>query len=597
MTYQLFETPGDHVERGGSAASADGEHLVRAVLDFAGRLAAAHDVDAVLRATAEVLRTFGVVRMAVAIPSAGQWTVRWLDDLRDTGMHLVEEHQNGRVQRPHDRRALRSTLVPDLEEWAAGTSGSVLPLRTDDGADWMLITDEVDARGSDILHRLQLVANATATALRRVAEAGGAARDPLTGAVSRIAFEITLARALSERSGRLVGVVSCDLDRFRRVNEGLGHLAGDELLQLTAQRLLLAAGPEGIVARLGGDEFVVAFTDLASEEEAELRLHALDAALRPPVDLLGQVFYPTASFGCAIARSDVDGDGPALTLEVLRAAEASMQAAKDHVHNRPPAGAAFDLLHLDADLHAAVLHGDLLAHFQPLYDLATGRLCGFEALARWPHEQLGFIPPDVFIALAEDNGLIHTIGDQMLAMSRQFLAAQPDPETRLSVNASTKQVSVPGFARRVASVFGDDARQLGRLTIELTESALILDQDLVLRELHELRELGVGIAIDDFGSGYSSLSQLQELPVTELKIDRTFVQRAGIIGREVVEAVMQLAAGLGLTVVAEGVELPAQLQMLRSVGCDRAQGFLFSPPLPADLALALPRMGSEVMTD
>jgi diguanylate cyclase (GGDEF)-like protein len=385
-----------------------------------------------------------------------------------------------------------------------------------------------------------------------------------------------------------LGVVACDLDRFRRVNEGLGRAAGDELLRLAAERLSGAAGDHASVARIGSDEFVVVLPGVGSAADLEAHVAALDAAVRRPVRLGGRPFHPSASFGSAFLPPAPRDDVPGSALALLHAAEADLEVAKARRRNRPPEGAASDLLQLEADLHIALERRELVAHFQPVYDLRTGRLVGFETLARWPHPESGFIPPDVFIALAEDNGMIDAIGIQMLQAAGRFLSEHRDPSIVVSVNVSTKQASRRGFAGEVADLFAGAPEILGRLVLELTETAIVLDHRLVEQELRELSRLGVVVALDDFGSGYSSLKQLQDLPVTVVKIDREFVQREGAVGQGILEAMLRLAATLGLSAVAEGVERPEQLRMLQGLGCHQAQGYLFSPPLPADLAHALP---------
>jgi EAL domain-containing protein (putative c-di-GMP-specific phosphodiesterase class I) len=231
--------------------------------------------------------------------------------------------------------------------------------------------------------------------------------------------------------------------------------------------------------------------------------------------------------------------------------------------------------------------GEIVAVFQPQYDSRIGDLTGYEALARWHHPEHGSLPPDRFIPLAEANGLIHRLGDQVLEQACRFAdrvaAGRP---LQMQVNVSTQQLSVPGLADRIQRVLSGYPDRGWSLTVEITESALILDHGSALTELEQLRDLGVGVSIDDFGTGYSSLSQLRDLPATELKIDKSFVQREDAVGTSLLSAIVSLASSLGLTVVAEGIETRSQLATLRSLGCDRLQGMYLCPPLLAEEAPA-----------
>lgn len=597
---------------GGGAAhlpgrdASDADELV--TFEFARRLGRAEDAGEVARATVRVVRGFGLERVAVAVQAGGSTVVQALEGWQAESAGLQEARWRADRIGPTETIWTRiGALGAATDDGTAEVPLTVRPLQAGGVALGLLILGAPDRSLLDLpimQRRLDRVARAASAALLRLAgpgvERGRTGRDPLTGVLSRAGFEgyltRTLAGAGAAASGRFVGVVSCDIDRFRRVNDALGHTAGDELLRVVAGRLADAAGADGHVARVGSDEFLVAFRDLPAEDEIDRRQESLDAALRPPMEVDGRLLYLSASFGRAVEAGGTTGPAFRRSADLVRLAETDTRAAKDRRRSRPLQGGSLDLLELDADLHGAVDRGELVAYFQPLYDVPTGRLVAFEALARWPHPRLGFIPPDVFIALAEENGLIHAIGEQMLAQGRRFLAAQADPTTKLNVNVSIHEVSVPGFAQRVAAIFDGDEQALRRVTVELTESALILDHELVAGELRALRNLGVGVALDDFGSGYSSLSQLQEVPATELKVDKRFVACVGTASRSMLTAITQLAVGLGLVVVAEGVERADQLQMLRELQCHRVQGYLLSPALPAHLALALPRTIDDALS-
>ena len=575
----------------GSGGDAD----VISALEFAERLAAANGADEVARAAVDVVRELGIAQVAVVVGADGQSVVRSAKGWEGRENALVGTRC--RIPPPGSRRMTWASVAvgrPRIDAVAMDLPISVLPMRSDGRGTGSLIVGALDAGAADTVtrHRLERVAVATSDALARTAPASAAPPEvpgEPTSVVSRTTLEAGLTRAIAVGGDPVVGVMSCDLDRFRRVNEALGYPAGDELLRLVGERLVAAAGAGARVAQLGGGELAVAFTGASTQQEVAHRMDALDPALLPPLRVAGQLFYPSASFGRAVATSVADVDEPDRTIGLLHAAERDLRDHEDRGRMRPQEGSALALLHLDADLHAAVEHDELVAHFQPVYSVASGRLAGFEALARWDHPRLGSIPREVFIALAEDDGLIQAIGASVLDAARRFLTAPGGAGIGVAVHVSTKEVSIQGYARRVAGVFRDEPDALRRLTVELTESALVLEHEQVVQELRDLRELGVGVAIGDFGSGSSSLSQLQELPATELRIDPVFVQRTDAVGRGVLQAILRLAGSLGLTVVAGGVEQEEQLDMLRELGCDRAQGYLFSPALPAELAMALPR--------
>jgi EAL domain-containing protein (putative c-di-GMP-specific phosphodiesterase class I) len=255
-----------------------------------------------------------------------------------------------------------------------------------------------------------------------------------------------------------------------------------------------------------------------------------------------------------------------------------------HAHGLDASGS--ELLKWDTDLHDAIDRGEIVAYFQPQYDARTGNLTGYEALARWQHPEHGALPPDRFIPLAEADGLIARLGDQIIEQACRFAdLAAADRPLQMQVNVSVHQLSVPGLADRIRQVLTGYPDRTWTLDVEITESSLILDHALVRTELERIRDLGVGVSIDDFGSGYSSLSQLRDLPATELKIDKSFVHREDAVGRSLLTAILALAGSLDLTVVAEGVESRSQLATLRALGCDRLQGMYLCPPLIAEEAL------------
>ena len=414
--------------------------------------------------------------------------------------------------------------------------------------------------------------------------------DALTGLPNRALFQEFLDRALARgaRTGETVALLYFDLDRFKVVNDSLGHTAGDRMLVELGRRLQSAVRAGDVVARLGGDEFAVLCENLApggaaarAIEVAERILHAVD----DPVDVDGTEVRVTASVGIAIGGSGTDAVG------LLRDADAAMFRAKEAgracwwVFDAETRRAACDRFEGERALRAALDEGTLRVHYQPILDPRTRRCVGVEALLRWPSPDGAFRCPD--IALAEETGLIHPIGDVVLDTALGQLAAWRRVSGRdhlgltVGVNLAAAQLRHPGIVEAVASALRRHDVPAGALCLEITESVLVIEE--ARRHLEALHDLGVRFAIDDFGTGYSSLSYLQRLPVDVLKIDRDFVvplmadPRAAAIAGSVVE----LGHALGLTVVAEGVETPAQLERLVELGCDLVQGFLFAPALEA----------------
>jgi diguanylate cyclase (GGDEF)-like protein len=373
------------------------------------------------------------------------------------------------------------------------------------------------------------------------------------------------------------------------VNDALGHGVGDEVLRTVARIVGSAVRAGDIVGRIGGDELIVILSHLHSAAEAQAVVDRIATHLDNPIDAAGQQVYMRLSVGFAV--SDEIGevrDAEEAAAALLRRADAAMYRVKDtRAGNRAP-GTATELLALDADLHGAASRGELRVLFQPIVDVRTGQVVCHEALVRWMHPRFGLLLPSTFLPLAEDNGTMGEIDAAVLAESARFaeevekLGADPS----VSVNVSTRRSSWDGLIAEAKRLFSRDERSLHRLTLELTETHLAADMLDVQRQLARLRDLGVYIAIDDFGTGYSSLSQLQDLPVTELKIDKSFVHRAGALGVGLIRAMVHLARDLNLRVVAEGVETEEQRTMLVAAGCDRMQGYLFGHPVAAEEALA-----------
>ena len=415
-------------------------------------------------------------------------------------------------------------------------------------------------------------------------------RDALTGLLNRAALERALADALRRRQdGELVAVLFADVDRFKRVNDALGHGVGDEVLRTVARIVRSVVRDRDHVGRIGGDELIVILTALRDGAEAQVVVDRISDQLDRPVNASGQDVYIRLSIGFAVSDESIAATDPdEAAAALLRRADAAMYRIKDGRSKAPAPGTATDLLALDAELHGAAARGEFRVLFQPIVDARARQVVCHEALVRWMHPRLGLLAPDAFLPLAEDNGTMVEIDEAVLVQAGRFAAAASliGAEPSVSVNVSPRRSSWNDLIGQVTTLFDPDGGPLGRLTLELTESHLASDLADAQQTLARLRNLGVNIAIDDFGTGYSSLSQLQDFPVTELKIDKSFVHRAGALGIGLIHAMVSLARDLGLRIVAEGVETGEQRAMLMAAGCDRMQGYLFGRPVPIEEALS-----------
>jgi diguanylate cyclase (GGDEF)-like protein len=411
--------------------------------------------------------------------------------------------------------------------------------------------------------------------------------DPLTGLPNRALLMDRLGHALSQASRRdgHVAVLFLDLDNFKVVNDSLGHSVGDRLLKQVADRLDETIRVGDTLARFGGDEFVVICDCVGSLSDAEVLATRLADALQRPFALDDGDFHLSVSIGIALG-------GPSDTPEtVLRDSDAAMHQAKASGRNRTgvftAALRARTVARLDTDgaLRRAIDRQELTLHYQPVVDLLTGRVTGVEALVRWDRPEVGFVPPADFIPLAEENGLIMQIGQMVLDEACQQAAAwaKDGHDLLMGVNLSTSQLADPGLAAFVAETLARHGVAPGRLCLEVTESRLMQNLEQARVTLAVLRELGILLAIDDFGTGYSSLAQLCSLPFSWLKIDRCFVSdlTRDRAGEKVLGSVLHLAGSLEMSAVAEGVETAEQLETLRRLGCDTAQGFHIARPMPA----------------
>jgi len=416
--------------------------------------------------------------------------------------------------------------------------------------------------------------------------------DPLTGLPNSGLFNHRLEAAVerARRGEAAFAVAVVGLDRFKLVNDSLGRRAGDELLAAVADRLRGCVGSEDLLAHIAGDEFAILLDGIEGLSAATRAAACVQESLARPFDLHGHEVFTGASVGIALSYSGYERAEDAMR-DAMLALYRSKDARKGQyeVFDRDMHAAAMERLRLEMDLRRALERGEMRVHYQPIVSLRTGRIAGFEALARWQHPERGLVLPDDFIPLAEETGLILPIGMWVLEEACRELrgwqerAPEDDPPLTLAVNLSAKQFAQPDLVERVAQVLAETGVAGATLKLEITEGVIMQNTDVVVETLRALKALGVQIHIDDFGTGYSSLSYLHRLPLDALKIDRSFVA-PGATGEslQLVRTMVALAHALGVAVVTEGVETEDLLRELRGLSCEYGQGYLFSRPLPTE---------------
>ena len=430
--------------------------------------------------------------------------------------------------------------------------------------------------------------------------------DPLTELPNRSLFMNRVEQGLArlDRRGKALAILFFDLDRFKVVNDTMGHEKGDGLLQEIGKRLNEMLRPGDTAARFGGDEFTLLLEDLNGIDDARVITERLIAALQAPILMEGREFEVTASIGVAMSFSRHDRAS-----DLLRNADIAMYRAKNkgkaryEVFDTKMSAAALSRLQLEIELRQAVKWEQLRLDYQPLMDLNSDRIIGMEALVRWHHPDKGIISPVDFIPIAEESGLILSIGQWVLReachQAKQWQTQFPDLwPLKMSVNLSARQFQGSDIVAIVSDILAETELPASCLELEITETAVMEDADATIEILADLRELGVKLAIDDFGTGYSSLAYIERFPLDSLKIDRSFVQTIGQISRNgkdkkersvIMQAVQTLGQGLGIEITAEGIETPEQLSELREMGCAIGQGFFFARPLSAPSLTAMLR--------
>jgi diguanylate cyclase (GGDEF)-like protein/PAS domain S-box-containing protein len=431
------------------------------------------------------------------------------------------------------------------------------------------------------------------TEQRRTAERlqWAATHDDLTGLPNRTELLARVDAILQDADVGSVALLFIDLDNFKSVNDSLGHGIGDTLLTAMSVRLREVVGSQAVLARFGGDEFIVVLT---GGVDALAMAERVREAMREAVVVDGTELFVAASIGVSV--NDRAGVSAA---DLLRDADAAMYRAKargrDCVEAFAPGSHETTVLALRTagELRRGVERGEVVPYFQPIVELTTGHVVGFEALARWLHPERGLLTPDQFLPMAEETGLVEEIGasileDALAQFARWRARDLPFASAHLSVNVGTRQVVDPSFAGLVADLLAQTGIPADSLWLEITETALLADVKASTVALRNLRSLGLHLVVDDFGTGYSSLTYLKRFPVEALKIDKGFVAGLGLDSEDttIVEAVVNLGHSFGIAVIAEGLETPLQLSRLRELGCDRGQGYLFGRPRPASIVEA-----------
>jgi diguanylate cyclase (GGDEF)-like protein/PAS domain S-box-containing protein len=512
-----------------------------------------------------------------------------LDEVQGEDPHMLSSGQTPRAVYEDMWRCLQENSYWNGEIWDKKKTGEVYPK-------WASVSAIRDAEQKVMFY----IASYSDISERKANEARIdflAHHDPLTGLINRYNLENRLDQALlsAHRDNLRVAVMFIDMDRFKTINDTLGHHVGDLLLIEVARRLRESVRESDIVARLGGDEFIVVLTRISDEMDAAPLADKILRSLGQPYVCDGRELHSSPSIGIVVYPSDGE-DGPTLMKNADTAMYHAKELGRNNVQYFTPAmnAAASERLGLENDLHQALRNHQLHLVYQPQVCARDGQCVGVEALARWRHPLLGDVSPLKFIPVAEESGLIEALGSWVMEEAcRQLSAWQAEGVAgiRMAVNLSAQQLRSPGLVQSVDALLKRHGLKGSDLELEITESVAMENPERAIGQLQALRDLGVQLAIDDFGTGYSSLAYLKRLPIQVLKLDRTFVRdiETDPSDAEISAATLALAHNLGLKVIAEGVETEAQRDYLIQHQCDFMQGFLFSEPLPAGDALAFIR--------
>jgi len=541
--------------------------------------------------------THAAIGMALVSPQGRfmQANKAYCDMLGRTAAELIGGTLEDTVH-GEDMAPLREQLAELLRGAVTSIAAEVRGHRRDGSSVWMALN--VSLAHDWKVRADNLIIQAQDVSARRRAEAElyhNAYHDSLTQLSNRTHFNEQLNRALARahrHAEQRFAVMYLDFDRFKMVNDSLGHKAGDELLVHLARRLQASLRPTDVIARLGGDEFAILLDGMHHERDAIELTERIQRELSRPFQLGEMEVCITASIGITFSSDDYRS-----AEEIIRDADIAMYQAKSQGKAQY---ALFDSslhehvaaqLKLESELRRALaLGGQMSLVYQPIYALREQRLIGFEALVRWHHPERGFMDPAAFVPMAEETGLIIPLGNWVLAQAcqqmRRWRDAYGNHCLRVSVNVSSLQLNQPDFVARVRDVLAGAGLAPSQLTLEVTESVLMNSIETAVATLQQLRRMGVTLSIDDFGTGYSSLNYLATLPIDTLKVDRSFVERMARDGQgnEVVKAIFKLGQALSMQVFAEGIETDAQLVLLQELGCEYGQGFLLSRPVDAERA-------------
>lgn len=531
---------------------------------------------------------------------------RWrsMIGLEEIEAHLTEREWFDRVH-PEDRERLRREIDAQLSGRVPTLNSEHRVLHRDGSYRWML------GRGiavrDDHQKPYRMAGSLTDITERKRAEEQllyNAFHDALTGLPNRALMMDRLAMALNRQrrdKSHIMALMFIDFDRFKMVNDSLGHMAGDRMLVICSQRLKSVLRDTDTIARFGGDEFVILLEYLDDEAQAVLTAQRIEDQLSIPLELEGQDIFTSASIGIVFGNDTYEKPE-----DMLRDADIALYEAKATgrakyvIFDTNMHAAAVKMLQIDSELRRALERDEFVAYYQPLVWLGTGKIAGFETLIRWIHPERGLIPPGDFIPVAEETGLIEGIGHFVtLAVCKQlkeWSAKYPESSSlAVSVNCSPKELQSKKYIQRLDDMLTKYEVNRKQVKLEITESAIMDDQNEMARILHEIKELGVQLWIDDFGTGHSSLGHMHLFPFDGIKVDRSFVsvhhtelkEKPHVSKPQIVRTIVSLAQSLECQVVAEGIETPEQYVQLKQLGCDFGQGFLFSKPVPADTAAEL----------
>ncbi|MBS1797505.1 MAG: EAL domain-containing protein [Acidobacteria bacterium] len=512
----------------------------------------------------------GIVPDGKCVPTRNCWFNLIHPEERDAVVAELEAHLEGRIEHFENEHRI---------------------LHRDGEYRWVLIRGQ--AVRDETGRAVRIAGSLTDITKRKRAEeklAYDAIHDNLTGLPNRKNLMLRLERSIERKRYQPnynFAVLFIDLDRFKTVNDTLGHYAGDELLQSITEKLCGVVRPNDMVARLGGDEFIVLIDNVKNIEQVTSIAERILGELQKPVHISGQDIYSSASIG--IVLNSTEHNTPD---EIVRDADLAMYRAKVkgkaryEIFDIQMHSGAISALQLEIDLRRAIKNKEFLLYYQPIVALGTENIAGFEVLIRWNHPTRGVVPPNDFIPLAEETGLILPIGSWVMREScRQMSDWQkeyPSAENLLiSINLSARQLEQPDLISQIVEILDETGLSPRCMKLEITESVVMNNAEQSVKTIDELRKMGIRVSIDDFGTGYSSLSYLHRFPIDTLKIDRSFVMRIGEGGEssEIVQTIINLASNLGMEVVAEGVETAEQLNFLRGINCGFGQGYYYSRPI------------------